>query len=100
MRDSDYTNYPGIWKDIGFDKSKNILYHVNHANGSWEELFELSGLQTANQIFLIDQESDSWEFVDQDLRIHVWDSTVSNHPRIHTCDSQRIHWSVLSSWNE
>ena len=84
MNSSDYTNFPGIWKDINFDKTKNILYKVNHEDASWEKLFKLPTFQTVDKIFVIDQESQSHEYIEQDSRIQAWDSTVSEHPRIHT----------------
>lgn len=80
-----YTNFPGIWKDIGFDKTKNIFYKVNHQDASWEKLFTLPAFGSADKIFVIDQESQSHNYIDKDSRIQVWDSTVSEHPRIHTC---------------
>jgi len=79
-----YTNFPGIWKDIGFDRSKNIFYKVNHQGASWEKLFDLPAFKTADKIFVIDQESHSHKFINHDSRMHVWDSTVSAHPRINT----------------
>lgn len=84
MNESDYTNFPGYWKDIGFDKSKNIFYNVNHQDASWEKLFDLPAFKTANKIFVIDQECESLRYIDRDNRIQVWDSTINNHPRIHT----------------
>lgn len=84
MNEHHYTNFPDIWKDIGFDRSKNILYKVNHNDASWEKLFDLTAFNTADKIFVIDQESHSHKFINHDSRIHVWDSTVSAHPRINT----------------
>ena len=84
MNSSDYTNFLGIWKDINFDKTKNIFYKVNHGDASWEKLFELLTFQTVDKIFVLDQESQSHKHIERDSRIQAWDSTVSGHPRIHT----------------
>ena len=84
MNESDYTNFPGIWKDIGFDQSKNILYKTSHINCDWDTLFALPSFQSVEKIFAIEQEHFSWMHVDKDPRIQAWDSTVSDHPRIHT----------------
>lgn len=84
MNESDYTNFPGIWKDIGFDKSNNIFYKVNHGDASWEKLFNLTAFESADKIFVVDQECHSYQYIEKDSRIQVWDSTINNHPRIHT----------------
>lgn len=84
MNVADYTNFPGIWKDIGFDKSKNIFYKVRHNDDGWEKLFDLPAFKTADKIFVIDQECESHQYMKADNRIQVWDSTISDHPRIHT----------------
>lgn len=84
MNNEDYTNFPGIWKDIGFDKSKDIFYKVNYEDAHWDKLFDLPAFNTANKIFVIDQESNSHQYIEKDNRIQVWDSTISDHPRIHT----------------
>ena len=84
MNESNYTNFPGIWKDIGFDKSNNIFYKVNHHGASWKKLFDLPTFKSADKIFVVDQECRSYQYINEDSRIQAWDSTISDHPRIHT----------------
>jgi len=80
-----YTNFKGIWEDLGFDKSKNIFYNVNYGvDSSWDKLFELPAFDTAEKIFVVSHECDSHNYINKDNRIQTWDGTVSSHERIHT----------------
>ena len=79
------TNQEDLWNDLrpGDDI---ILWSMCHQREyDVVDLTNLPNWKTAKYIFLIDQEArEISRTINFDKRIHLWESTVSDHPRVHT----------------
>lgn len=59
------------------------MYHKTRTE--YPDLLCLPGWKCYRKIFLVDHEClFDQKFIDADSRIHLWDSTIVDHPRIHT----------------
>jgi hypothetical protein len=74
------TNYKPLWEDIG--SPPNIaVFLVYH--GGWDKRLTIDTIKAldVDKIFIVDQEGHCANWVYEDERIYVWDSTYIDHPR-------------------
>lgn len=86
MSPLDSTNWPDVFSvQLNCKKNRDLLWFLYH-----EGRTELKELKSApdwhiyKNIFIVDQECRTKPYELDDERIHLWDSTVSDHPRIFT----------------
>jgi hypothetical protein len=79
------TNQEDLCRDLNLPEN-TIVWAMHHQQRYMlDDLKKLPTWETAKNVVLIDQEA--WDVsttIEYDSRIHLWDSTVSSHPRIHT----------------
>ena len=113
MSDHDsWTNRLPVWTDFKCDQHQALLWFMHHQRRyQLRELQQLPSWNLAKNIFLVDQEGVyATEHLSQDDRIHVWDSTVYNHPRFHSylwwfdwcreIESHVDYTKHLTAWNK
>jgi len=80
-----FTNFKDIYQDCNAFEGRDLLWLMYH-----ERRYQIDDLKnnlhwgTVKNIILIDQENIINNVINHDDRIHFWDSTISDHPRLHT----------------
>ena len=78
------TNYPDILQSLSANNS--LIWFMYHKR-RWEiqDLKSHPRWASADQIFLVDQECIlDYTELDNDPRLHIWDSSIPSHPNLHT----------------
>jgi hypothetical protein len=80
-----FTNFQDIYQDCNAFEGRDLLWVMYHKRRyRIKDLKHNFHWNTVKNIVLIDQEGMINNVVRRDKRIHLWDSTISDHPRSHT----------------